>query len=103
VGGGKKVNADGVSIDPPELMEAKYIDKPKRSPYVDDSECPSYVRENAVKEVTDEFSRYAAVLRDPAVPASALDVIVSDAAAVPFFEALMKQFSIPGRVRVVAP
>jgi len=43
------------------------------------------------------------VIADPEVPASALEVIVSNPRGVPFFEGLLKKFGIPGRVRVVKP
>ena len=50
----------------------------------------------------DEFRRYAAVVADPKTPAASLEVTVNDAQAKPYFEALLKQFSIPGKV-VVKP
>jgi hypothetical protein len=39
---------------------------------------------------------------DPATPVVGLEVIVNDARAVPFFEALLAEFRIPGRV-VIKP
>jgi hypothetical protein len=48
------------------------------------------------------LARYAAVIKDPDTPVMGLEVIVNDGRAVPFFEALLRQFGIPGEV-VVRP
>jgi hypothetical protein len=53
-------------------------------------------------DVRKEFLRYAAVIRDPASPAVALEVITNDARAVPFFESVLAELGIPGNV-VVRP
>jgi predicted nucleotide-binding protein (sugar kinase/HSP70/actin superfamily) len=47
-----------------------------------------------------QFSRYAAVLKDPTTPAVGLEIILNDARAVPFFESLMRELGIPGRIAV---
>ena len=85
------------------MLEAKFIDQPDASPFVADSRVPAKVRQAITDRIEDEFSRYARVIADPEVPASALEVIVSNPRGVPFFEGLLKKFGIPGRVRVVKP
>jgi len=90
-------------VTPPSVRgrpAAKYIDKPARSPFIADSQCPSFVRENAVTQVDDELRRYAAVIADSATPVKSLEVITSDARAVPFFEEPMSKYGIPGPVVV---
>lgn len=101
-GGGEKVWADGIVAGELKLQDTKLIDKPGRSPYIKDSACPPFVRDNAVKQAEDEFRRYAAVLKDPATPVKTLEVITNDARAVPFFEDLLAKYGISGTV-VVKP
>ena len=50
----------------------------------------------------EQFSRYAAVLKDPATPAVGLELILNDARAVPFFESLMRELGTPGRIVVIS-
>jgi hypothetical protein len=99
-GGGEKVWTDGVRALDQSLLEAKYIEKPERSPFIEPSECPEFVRERILEKVRDEFRRYSEVIKDPANPSKRLEVIVNDARAVPLFEALLKEYGIPGRVVV---
>jgi hypothetical protein len=51
-------------------------------------------------QVTDEFRRYAEVIKDPNTPLIQLEVFVSDASATPYFQKLLNDFSIPGKVTV---
>src|SRR5712692_7066421 len=44
-GGGKQVWADGVRVADANLLEAKYVENPARSPYIPGSDCPPFVRE----------------------------------------------------------
>jgi hypothetical protein len=101
-GDGKQVWADGVRVVDAHLLEAKYVATPVNSPYIADSLCPWYVREAAQKQAENEFERYAAVLGDANTPVKALEVIVNDDRAVPFFQALLDKYHVPGQV-VVRP
>jgi hypothetical protein len=60
------------------------------------------IREADCRILRDQFSRYAAIIRDPKSPAIALEVITNDPKAVPFFESLLRELKIPGEV-VVRP
>jgi hypothetical protein len=99
-GGGKQVWADGPRMDKARLVEAKYVETPEKSPFIDGSKCNEKVRLRIRQEVTAEFQRYAAVIADPATPVVALEVIVNDARAAPFFETLLQALKIPGEVLV---
>lgn len=101
-GGGKSVRADGARATDAHLLEAKHVGAPEDSPFIDESRCFEKVRSKIWREVTNEFARYAAVIKDPNTPAVALEVIVNDARAIPYFERLLKLFEIPGQI-VVKP
>jgi hypothetical protein len=99
-GGGKQVWADGARMDSARLVEVKHIGAADNSPFVPGSKCDDYVRSMIQDEVAEEFSRYAAVINDPRTPAVALEVVVNESRAAPFFETLLRRFEIPGEVLV---
>jgi hypothetical protein len=99
-GGGEQIWADGSRKSSARLVEAKYVDAPEKSPFIQGSKCNEKIRLRIQQEVAAEFKRYAAVIKDPNTPAVALEVVVNDARAAPFFESLLKTFSIPGEVIV---
>lgn len=101
-GGGQRVWADGVNPGKATLREVKFIESPDKSPYVPGSLCNAEIRALIKEQTLDQFQRYAAVLRDEATPAVALEVITNEARAVPFFEALMREAGVLGEV-VVKP
>lgn len=101
-GGGKQVWADGVRAKDATVLEAKYVGKPRRSPYVPSSECPPFLAQGITTKTADEFMRYAAVINDPKTPVDKLQVITNNQAAAPYFNCLMRKYNIPGSV-VVKP
>lgn len=101
-GGGKEVWADGYRTTEAFLLEVKHVDKPESSPFIKGSRCGEAVRGMIRDKEFEQFSRYAAILKDPATPVVGLEVILNDARAVPFFESLMRELGIPGRI-VVGP
>jgi hypothetical protein len=72
----------------------------ERSPFIPGSKCGETARTRILDALMNEFARYAAVIKDPDTPVMGLEVIVSDVRAVPFFEALLRKFDIPGEVVV---
>lgn len=100
-GGGARIWADGASHPDAHLRETKHIKDAATSPFIDGSKCPEPIRAKIRKEVSDEFERYAAILKDPETPAAGLEVITNNAEAASYFASLMRQFDIPGRVRVI--
>jgi hypothetical protein len=101
-GGGVQVRADGARVSDAHLLEVKHIDTPDTSPYVPGSRCNAQVRELVRKDLLDQFTRYARIIRDPSTPAVGLEVITNDARAASFFEALLKEAGTPSKV-VVRP
>jgi hypothetical protein len=82
------------------ILETKLITDPKTSPFIAGSEIPDFLRTKIVGEVEGEFARMAKIIGDPANPLTSVQVIVSDQKAVPFFEALLKKYNVPGKVIV---
>lgn len=99
-GGGEEIWADGIRPETRSLLEAKCIDNPDSSPYIEGSKIPDFIRSKVISDVESEFRRYAAVINDPATPITNLEVITNEPAAVPFFEGLLRKFNIPGEVVV---
>lgn len=101
--GEEPIWVDGLRASDGHVLEVKYIGDAARSPYVDGSACPEFLRLKTLRELEGEFRRYAAVIRDTSNPVVGLEVIVSDARAVALFQRLLAKFSIPGQVVVLPP
>ncbi|NUL04853.1 hypothetical protein HRW07_16790 [Streptomyces lunaelactis] len=101
-GGGEKVWADGFDSDTGELIDAKFVDKPDKSPFIKDSKAPDFIREKVDAEINDEFRRYAAVLKDKGTPVNKMRIVTNDPRAVEYFQDKLRQYGIPGQV-VVKP
>jgi hypothetical protein len=98
--GEEQIWADGINIQIRQLLEAKFVDNPTNSPYVDGSRAPPFIRTKVVNDVENEFRRYAAVINDPNTPVVELLVIANIEEAVPLFENLLKEYNIPAHVVV---
>ncbi|MFY0528940.1 restriction endonuclease fold toxin-2 domain-containing protein [Archangium gephyra] len=98
---GQAVDADGYRSSDAHLLDAKHVEKPDSSPFINGSRCLERVRDSIRLKEFEQFSRYAAVLKDPMTPAVGLEVILNDARAMPFFEGLMRELGIPGRIVVI--
>jgi len=99
-GGGEEIWADGIRVSRGHALEAKFVERPARSPFVNGSTTPAFIRGAIRNEVEDEFRRYAAVILGRNNPLRGLEVITNDPAAVPYFEALLRRFGLDGRVVV---
>jgi len=100
-GGGEEVWADGARMDNAHLLEVKHVEKPDSSPFIAGSTCEEFIRSMIREKERIQFKRYAAVIGDPETPAVGLEIIVNDARAAPFFELLMHELGIPGRVVIL--
>ena len=98
--GEEQIWADGINAQTGQLLEAKFVENPKNSPYVSESSVPPFIRTKVVNDVENEFRRYAAVINDANTPVVELQVIVNIEEAVPFFERLLSKYNIPGSVVV---
>lgn len=102
-GGGVQIWADGVRAKDGAILDAKYIGKPDKSPYIAPSTgCPVFVTASVDKQIAGEFQRYAAVINDSKTPVVKLEIITNEQAAVPYFECMFKTYNVSGSV-VVKP
>jgi hypothetical protein len=101
-GGSEQVWADGIRAKDAAVLEAKYISKPDRSPYVPGSNCPTFIADGINTQTDDEFRRYASVINDLKTPVDKLEVITNEQASVSYFNCLLKKYNLPGNV-VVKP
>ena len=99
-GGGVKVWADGARARDAHLLEMKYVEKPETSPFIEGSSCNEVVRVAIREKKLNQLKRYAEIIRDPTTPAAGLEIVVNEGRAVSYFESLMRDLDIPGRVVV---
>ncbi len=99
VGGGTAVDIDGYAGTT--IQEAKYVGNVANSPYIEGSNIPDFLRAKILTEQQSEFARLGAVISDPAVPFTNLNVLTNESKAVPYFQNLLTANQIPGKVIVV--
>ena len=97
-GGGAKFDIDGYRGST--ILEAKHVGKPRTSPYVPGSSCPEAVRSKILHETRDELDRARKIVRSGSTPFKSIEVITNSPDAKRFFEGLLKEMRVPGKVRV---
>ncbi len=97
-GGGAEFWTDGISEST--VLEAKLIVNASRSPYLEGSQAPDFVRRKALEDVRGELRRVSMILRDAGNPLTSMRVITNDMRAVPLFAWLLREYNIPGEVVV---
>jgi hypothetical protein len=95
--------ADGFRPADGAIIEAKYVQKPELSCFRENNANQRFVKsyEGIMAQTRGELQRYAGVLKDPSNHAKFLEIVTNDPLAAPYFEALMKAYGVPGRVRIV--
>ncbi len=83
------------------ILEAKYVKNPQRSPFISDSRIPRPIREKILDQIRNEIKRIGIVIGDSGNPFNSLEVITNHPGSQSFFEGLLKEFDIPGRVLLV--
>ena len=101
-GGGERVWADGLIPDEALLRDAKLTENLRSSPFIDANphQIPAPVLRTIRAKIDDELSRYARVIADPDTPVIGLEIVTSTPLSVPFWQRMLRQFGIPGRVVV---
>ncbi|NER93992.1 MAG: hypothetical protein F6J86_09150 [Symploca sp. SIO1B1] len=92
-GGGEQVWADGYRTRDATVLEAKFTGNPERSPFIDDSNLPSFLKNQIRSRLENEFERYGAVINDANNPMKNLEVITNNPRSKPYFEELLKKVS----------
>jgi hypothetical protein len=83
------------------IVDAKFTENPDRSLYISTSNAPQFIKDNALRQERDQFRRAKDIIDNPSLPFDALDILVNDSRLVPYFDSLLKEYNIPGQVRVV--
>jgi len=99
-GGGANVWADGIDETTNMAQDAKYVGNEGRSPFIEDSNIPRFIRDKMMANLNDEFIRYSQVINDPSNEIKGLEIITNNPNAVSTFEDLMNTHHIPGTVIV---
>jgi hypothetical protein len=98
----KQIWGDGFRTEDGSALEAKFIEKPGQSPFVEGSKTPEFIRQKILRDVTDEVVRYGAVVKDPSTPVRALEIVTNNPDAAQVLARIMQEQGVPGRV-VVRP
>jgi hypothetical protein len=97
-GGGDKIDIDGFRGST--ILETKFIDNPSASPFVPGSSIPDTVRATILKKVRDELTRLHTVIRSGSTPFESVEIVTNSPEAKNLFQAMLKDLSVPGTVRV---
>ena len=102
--GANEIWADGLRVNTNTntvtALETKFVGDVNRSPFVPGSNCPDFIRADVLDDLNGEFTRYAGVINDPNNPVKELELITNNTNAASYFQGLMQQHNIPGRVIV---
>ena len=95
--------ADGFRPTDGAIVEAKFVRKPDLSCFRENNSNQRFDQSYAgvMAQTRSEIARYAGVLADPNNHAKFLEVVTNDPLAAPYFQALMLEYGVPGRVRIV--
>jgi RHS repeat-associated protein len=83
------------------IIDAKYVGDPRRSPYVDGSSAPSFLRELVKQDQLDEIRRMQAIVDDPSIPFDSFQIRTNNQGAATYFERLILEREASGSVLVV--
>ena len=93
-----RFNADGLSGAT--ILEAKHVENPDRSRYIDGSKMPDIVRERVHKDLDNELDRIKRLIEDPGTPLSEVEIITNNKEAAKFFLRKLQEFGLRGTVVV---
>ena len=84
------------------ILEAKFTENTNSSPFIEGTMTGSAERIGGFIRagVREEFRKYKILVDSPSVPFNEVEVIVNTDLTVDYFESLLEEFNIPGRVRV---
>lgn len=97
-GGGVDFDVDGIKDK--NVLEAKFVGNPSRSPYIEDSALPNFLRQSIDAKTRGEFERVSKILQAGDNPLTSFRVITNDQRSVSYFEKLLREYNVPGQVVV---
>jgi hypothetical protein len=86
------------SIQGTRIIDAKMVENPANSAQLGTSS--QWFQEKYLARMTDEFGRMKSAIADPTNPLTSVEVRVNTQQSVPFWESLLRDQGIPGRVVV---
>ena len=84
------------------ILEAKYVGKPKRSPFVPGSSSYEKVRAKVLKDTREELKKVRTIFESGATPFKSVEIITNSAKSKKLFEGLLRESHVRGTVRIFA-
>lgn len=97
-GGGAQFDIDGYRGTT--ILEAKHVGNLKSSPYLPGSDIPESVRTKILEPTRDELRRLRTIISSRETPFKSVEIITNTKESKELFEGLLKEFEIPGEVRI---
>ncbi len=97
-GGGQSFAIDGYRDTI--ILEAKHVAKAGKSPYVPGSSIREDIRAVILDKVRDDLTRVRTIIKSGETPFKSIEIITNSPEAKSAFEALLKELSVPGKVRL---
>ncbi|MGQ0635097.1 MAG: hypothetical protein ACT4QC_10830, partial [Planctomycetaceae bacterium] len=97
-GGGAEFEIDGYRGTT--ILEAKHVGNLKSSPYLPGSRMPRFVREKILDKPRNEMRRLQQIIRSGETPFKSVEIITNTPESKALFESLLKEFGVPGKVRL---
>jgi hypothetical protein len=97
-GGGESFAIDGYRDTI--VLEAKHVSKASKSPYVPGSTIRQDIREMILKKARRDLAKVRTILKSGETPFKSVEVVTNLPEAKSAFEAMLKELSVPGTVRL---
>jgi len=82
------------------ILEAKHVGKASKSPYVPGSSIREDIRTVILEKLRDDLTRARTIIKSGETPFKSIEIITNSPEAKSAFEALLKELSVPGTVRL---
>jgi len=76
------------------------VGNPNRSPYIPGT-VPNFLQQQVDAQQNGEVARYTALINDPNIPITGLEIITNEPRAVPYFQGFLTTHGTAGHIVVV--
>jgi hypothetical protein len=76
------------------------VGNPNRSPYIPGT-VPNFLQQQVDAQQNGEVARYTALINDPNIPVTGLEIITNEPRAVPYFQTFLTAHGTAGHIVVV--